>query len=74
MLRVEKPVVWDNIEYTGYEIYSVEWVLGKNQFFCVVVYLSKSKKYSKVVKHKFDVTDDVDINDIINKVHQLHNG
>ena len=74
MLKVTKPVTWENTEYTGYEIYSVEWVLGKDDFYVVVVYLNTKHKFNKIVKHKFKVGNNVDIDKMINQVHKMHNG
>lgn len=74
MLRVIKNIVWDNTEYTGYEIYSIEWILGKDEFNVVVVYLNTKNKFNKIVKHKFEVGNDVNIDEMINKVHILHDG
>lgn len=74
MLKVTKPITWDNVEYTGYEVYGIEWVLAKDEFYVVVVYLNNKRRFNKVVKHKFDVGNNVDIDNMINKVHSLHDG
>lgn len=72
MLRVQKPVSWENVEYSGYEVYSIEWILGKDEFYVCVVYFSGKKKYHKLVKHRFQVGNNVDIDEMIKMVHKLH--
>ena len=71
-LRVEKKVMWGNEEFSGYEIAGVEWFFKRNEFFVITEYFWKNKNIRRVIRHKFDVGQDIDINELIEKVHNLH--
>lgn len=72
-LKVEKPVMWGNEEFSGYEIIGVEWFFKRNEFFVLTEYFWKNKNIRRLIKHKFDVTKEVNVDELIEKVHSLHN-
>ncbi len=72
MLEVKKKVLVDDVEYEGYQILSVEWDLQNDLFGVKVIYTDEDTKTKKLKTHYFRVGNDVDINKIIEQVHQLH--
>jgi hypothetical protein len=72
MLAVKKKVIVDEVEYEGYEIFSVEWELKNNLFGVKVIYTDNDTETKKLKTHYFRVGDDVNINEIIDEIHKLH--
>jgi hypothetical protein len=72
MLEVKQKVIIDDVEYEGYQILTVEWDLQNDLFGVKVIYIDEDTKTKKLKTHYFRVGNDVDINEIIKKVHQLH--
>jgi hypothetical protein len=72
--KVIKPVMWNDQEYTGYEIVGVEWIFNSDTFNVMTEYFYNrhNKNIRKLVKHNFDVGNDVDVDGVINMVHKLH--
>lgn len=71
-LRVEKKVMWGNEEFSGYEIIGVEWLFRNNKFSVITDYFWKNKNIRRVIRHDFQVGNEVNINELIDKVHKLH--
>jgi len=72
MLVVDKKINVDGIEYEGYEILSVEWDLQNDLFSVKVLYKDDDYKTKRVKNHYFRVPDQVDINEIIEQIHKIH--
>ena len=71
-LVIEKQVELEGESYSGYRIVSVEWELETNRFFVKVLYHKDKFKHHKLVSHKFVVENDIDVNEMIEKVHNIH--
>jgi hypothetical protein len=73
-LRVEKPVKWNNQDFAGYEIVGIEWAFRGDIFYVLTEYFwkSSSKNIRRLVKHQFEVGNDVNVDEMINEVHKMH--
>lgn len=71
-LRVEKKVIWGDQEFAGYEIIGVEWMFRRDEFFVITEYFWKNKNIRRLIKHKFQAGNDVNVDELIDKVHKLH--
>lgn len=70
MLRIDKKVMWGNQSYDGYQVSTIEWDLVKDKVFMGVVYF-QGKKW-KYIKHEMDHDQNINVNEMINHIHNLH--
>ncbi len=69
-----KPVVWNNQEFVGYEIIGIEWLFRGDYFYVLTDYFFKSATQNtrRLVKHQFEVGNEVNVDEMINLVHKIH--
>lgn len=73
-LRVQKNVRWNGQDFIGYEIVGIEWIFRSDTFNVLTDYLFnvKGKDIRRLYKHQFNVGNDVNVDEVINMVHKLH--
>jgi hypothetical protein len=73
-LKVEKQITWNGQQFSGYEIVGIEWIFRGDIFYVLTEYFwnAKTQNIRKVIKHEFKVSNDVNVDEMINKVHKLH--
>ena len=62
----------ENDEFQGYEIVGIEWIFRSDSFSVLTEYFRRNPKLRRLVKHSFPVGNDVDVDKMINLVHNLH--
>lgn len=72
-MLVHKNVIIDGVEYEYYQIKKIEWDLDTLNIGVVVIYYDNENKYgSKIKTHYFNVGNNVDVDDLIDKVKIIH--
>lgn len=73
-LSVNKHIEYNGQVFHGYEIVGVEWFFKTDSMYILTEYFfsKENKNIRKLIKHKFSVGSDVNVDDLILKVHQLH--
>ena len=72
-MLVHKQVIVDGVEYEHYQIKKIEWDLDTLNIGVVVIYYDSENKFgSKIKTHYFNVGNDIDVDDLIKQVKQIH--
>jgi hypothetical protein len=73
-LRVEKKVIWNGLEFQGYEIVGIEWLFRGDIFYVLTEYFynKSNKNIRRLVKHQFEVGNDVNVDEVIERVHKMY--
>jgi hypothetical protein len=72
-MLVHKKVIVDGVEYEHYQIKKIEWDLDTLNIGVVVIYYDNENKFgSKIKTHYFNVGNDIDVDDLIDKVKIIH--
>lgn len=73
-LKINKDVEWNGQVFSGYEIVGVEWIFRSDTFNVLTEYFYNihNKNIRRLVKHEFKVGNDVNVDEVIKKVHELH--
>jgi hypothetical protein len=72
-MLVHKKVIVDGVEYEHYQIKKIEWDLDTLNIGVVVIYYDNENKFgSKIKTHYFNVGNDIDVDDLIEKVKIIH--
>jgi len=72
-MLVHKKVIVDGVEYEHYQIKKIEWDLDTLNIGVIVIYYDNENKFgSKIKTHYFNVGNDIDVDDLIKKVKQIH--
>ena len=72
-MLVHKKVIVDGVEYEHYQIKKIEWDLDTLNIGLVVIYYDNENKFgSKIKTHYFNVGNDIDVDDLIEKVKIIH--
>ncbi len=66
-------MIVDGVEYEHYQIKKIEWDLDTLNIGVVVIYYDNENKFgSKIKTHYFNVGNDIDVDDLIDKVKIIH--
>jgi hypothetical protein len=72
-MLVHKKVIVDGVEYEHYQIKKIEWDLDTLNIGVVVIYYDNQNKFgSRIKTHYFNLGDEIDVNDLIEKVKIIH--
>lgn len=72
-MLVHKKVIVDGVEYEHYQIKKIEWDLDTLNIGVVIIYYDNENKFgSKIKTHYFNVGNNVDVDDLIEKVKIIH--
>jgi hypothetical protein len=72
-MLVHKKVIVDGVEYEHYQIKKIEWDLDTLNIGVVVIYYDNQNKFgSRIKTHYFNIGDEIDVNDLIEKVKIIH--
>ena len=72
-MLVHKKVIVDGVEYEHYQIKKIEWDLDTLNIGVIVIYYDNENKFgSKIKTHYFNVGNDIDVDDLIEKVKIIH--
>jgi len=75
MLYNDKTGTIDGFQYDSYLIQSVEWDLQTNVLNVKVNYIINKGRKTKLKSYLFNVEDNrIQINKIVEQIHELHNG
>ena len=75
MLYNDKIGTIDGFQYDSYLIQSVEWDLQTNVLNVKVNYIINKGRKTKLKSYLFNVEDNrIQINKIVEQIHELHNG
>jgi hypothetical protein len=72
-MLVHKQVIVDGVQYEHYQIKKIEWDLDTLNIGVVVIYYDNENKFgSKIKTHYFNVGNEIDVDDLIDKVKVIH--
>jgi hypothetical protein len=73
-LKVDRPIIWNDQEFSGYEIVGVEWIFKTDKMYILTEYYFRryGKNIRRLIKHEFSVGTDVNVDHLINQVHNYH--
>jgi hypothetical protein len=71
-LKVKKSIILNDQQFDGYEIVGLEWTFRDNKISILTEYFYLNRNVRRLIKHQFKATQDVDVNQLIDKVHELH--
>jgi|688.fasta_scaffold208843_3 hypothetical protein len=72
-MLVHKKVIVNGVEYEHYQIKKIEWDLDTLNIGVVVIYYDNQNKFgSRIKTHYFNLGDEIDVNDLIEKVKIIH--
>ena len=72
-MLVHKQVIIDGVQYEHYQIKKIEWDLDTLNIGVVVIYYDNENKFgSKIKTHYFNVGNNVDVDELIEKVKIIH--
>lgn len=72
-MLVHKKVIVDGVEYEYYQIKKIEWDLDSLNIGVVIIYYDNENKFgSKIKTHYFNVGNNIDVDDLIEKVKIIH--
>lgn len=72
-MLVHKKVIVDGVEYEHYQIKKIEWDLDTLNIGVVIIYYDNENKFgSKIKTHYFNVGNNVDVDELIEKVKIIH--
>lgn len=72
-MLVHKKVIVDGVEYEHYQIKKIEWDLDSLNIGVVIIYYDNENKFgSKIKTHYFNVGNNIDVDDLIEKVKIIH--
>jgi hypothetical protein len=72
-MLVHKKVIVNGVEYEHYQIKKIEWDLDTLNIGVVVIYYDNQNKFgSRIKTHYFNIGDEIDVNDLIEKVKIIH--
>jgi len=73
VMLVHKKVIVDGVEYEHYQIKKIEWDLETLIIGVMVIYYDNENKFgSKIKTHYFNVGNEIDVDDLIDKVKSIH--
>jgi hypothetical protein len=70
--KVKKDVMWGNQQFNGYEIIGIEWLFRNDTIYVLTEYFYNNQNIRRLVKHPFGGGNDVNVDELIQKVHKLH--
>ena len=72
-MLVHKQVIMDGVQYEHYQIKKIEWDLESLIIGVMVIYYDDENKFgSKIKTHYFNVGNNIDVDDLIEKVKDIH--
>ena len=72
-MLVHKRVIMDGVQYEHYQIKKIEWDLETLIIGVMVIYYDDENKFgSKIKTHYFNVGNNIDVDDLIEKVKDIH--
>jgi hypothetical protein len=72
-MLVHKKVIVNGVEYEHYQIKKIEWDLDTLNIGVIVIYYDNQNKFgSRIKTHYFNLGDEIDVNDLIEKVKIIH--
>lgn len=73
MLNINKKLILDGIEYDGYQIESMEINFQTDLVSIKVSYYNRSKHLKSVRDYPIKIGDEINLQDAVNQIHQIHN-
>ena len=72
-MLVHKQVIMDGVQYEHYQIKKIEWDLETLIIGVMVIYYDNENKFgSKIKTHYFNVGNEIDVDDLIKQVKDIH--
>ena len=71
-LRTKKQVVWGDEIYDGFEIIGIEWLFRSDTIYVLTEYFYSNKNIRRLVRHPFPGGQNVNVDQLIEQVQQLH--
>jgi len=73
MLNVNKRLILDSVEYDGYIIESMEINFLNDVVSIKVSYFNRTKHLKTVRNYKVDIGDEINLQDAVDQIHEIHN-
>jgi hypothetical protein len=73
MLNVNKKLILDSVEYDGYAIESMEINFLNDVVSIKVSYYNRTKHLKTVRNYKVNVGDEINLQDAVDQIHEIHN-
>lgn len=73
MLNINKKLILEGIEYDGYQIESMEINFQTDLVSIKVSYYNRSKHLKSVRDYPIKIGDEINLQDAVDQIHQIHN-